>query len=295
MALSSMTGFARKAGAGEGLRWVWEARSVNARGLDLRCRLPSGMEGLEIKARRLASKALSRGGLSIGLSVEAEADETRLVVNEGALAQALRLIDQVRKETGADAPSPEGVLALRGVLETVGPEETDSQKDAREAQLLASFEALLEDLVRMRREEGARMGAVIGELITQIAGLVKAARSETASQPEAIRAKLQSQIDDLLQGSAGLSEERLAQEAALLAVKADIREELDRLDAHLEAIGELLEGDEPCGRRLDFLAQELNREVNTFCSKSGDLDLKRIGLDMKAQIDQFREQVQNIE
>ena len=294
MTVSSMTGFARRAGDSAGRRWTWEAKSVNGRGLETRLRLPSGFDHLELQMRREAAQRLVRGNLSATLTIEASTERGALSVNEAAFEEAIRLVKRVSNALPCDKPRPEGVLALRGVLESDeagAPDEAAAA--ALDAAVIASFAQCLDALVAMRASEGAALRGVLNAQISEIERLTLAARRHADAQPEAIRARIARQLGELLNGS--IAEERLAEEAALLAVKADVREELDRLDAHVAAARALIDGKDAAGRRLDFLGQEFNREANTLCSKAQDIGLKRLGLDLKTVVDQFREQAQNVE
>ncbi len=296
MSLSSMTGFARAAGEAEGISWLWEIRSVNGRGLDVRLRLPNGFEALEPALRKRLSARLKRGSVQVFLHVRADAGEQKLRVNRALLESLVREARRVAVHLGLEPVEVDAatLLTVRGVVE---PAQVDMAALAQEHAdaLLASFDAALEALVRMRREEGARLQEVIAARVDEIERLVREARSHPALAPEAMRARLKEQVARLLEASDGLDEQRLHQEAALLAVKTDITEELDRLQSHVSAVRELLAADEPVGRRLDFLAQEFNREANTICSKAVDAAITDIGVRLKTIIDQFREQVANIE
>jgi uncharacterized protein (TIGR00255 family) len=293
--LQSMTGFARTQGGDERLGWTWELRSVNARGLDQRFRLPGGWEELEPRARALAAERLGRGSLQANLNLKAGQAPVKLQVNREVLDRIVALAKELESEIPAAPARLDGLLALRGVMETVEEEEDEAARGARLESVLQSFAEALDALVGMRRSEGARLGELVDAHLARIEELERAARAAAASQPEAIRRRLRELVGELLQAEPALPEERLAQEAALLVGKADVREELDRLAAHIAATRELLDGGGPVGRRLDFLCQEFNREANTLCSKSADVELTRIGLDLKGAIEQLREQVQNLE
>ncbi len=290
--VASMTGFARQEGGDGGLTWMWEVKSVNGRGLDVRCRLPSGHEGLEAAARAMAQKHCTRGNLQIALAINRGAASARFQINRDLLDQLVALTREIE---GAAPPRIDGLLAVRGVVETVEEEETKDQLDARMAAMEADLARALGALTTMRRAEGQRLKDIIIERLDEIERLTAAAGESAAVQPEAVRERLRTQVEELLDAAPALPEERLAQEAALLATKADVREELDRLSAHVAAAREHLAEGGPIGRRLDFLCQEFNREANTLCSKSWDVALNRIGLDLKAAVDQLREQVQNVE
>ena len=293
-----MTGFARAGGHDGDFSWTWEVKSVNGRGLELRCRLPGGMEALEAPARQLAAAKLRRGNVNINLQVSRAAGVSAYRLNHGLLRQLADIVREAEGVIDGAAPRIDGLLGLKGVLETIEPEESEEAREAREQAMLRSLAEAVAGLVAARAAEGSRLSAILREQIGDMARLTEQAAVCAALRPEAIKQRLKDQVAALLEASPALSEDRLAQEAAILVAKADIREELDRLRAHVAAAGDLLNsgGDAGgAGRRLDFLSQEFNREANTLCSKSGDVDLTRIGLDLKLVIDRFREQVQNIE
>jgi uncharacterized protein (TIGR00255 family) len=290
-----MTGFARTEGHAEGFSWVWEIKSVNSKSLDLRFRFAPGFEALEVPLRALLSEQVQRGSIAVNLTAARAANAGALRVNREALAQVTALAAELVDKHGAAPPRADGLLALRGVLDSGELEEQEGVRERRQAALLASARQAVEALVAMRREEGARLQTVLETRFGEIGMLVTEADATAVLQPEAIKTRLKTQLAALLDATPALSEERLAQEAALLAAKADLREELDRLKAHVAASRELMAGGGAVGRRFDFLCQELNREANTLCSKSSDLALTRIGLGLKAAIEQLREQVQNIE
>ena len=295
MTIKSMTGFARSDGAAGPLSWHWEVRSVNGRGLDMRLRLPPGHENLEPRVREAVSRRIVRGNVTINLNVRRSEGETRLRLNEGALAQVLVALDTLRTRLETAPPQAEALLAIKGVLEVVEPEEGEAEQQARTSALLAGLAEALDSMVGARAAEGAHLRAIVLEQIAAIERLVAAVAASPARAPEAIRQRLKEQVERLLATGATLDEGRLYQEAALLATRADVEEELKRLGAHIASARELLASRDPAGRRLDFLAQEFNREANTLCSKSTDPETTRAGLELKAVIDQMREQVQNIE
>lgn len=295
--ISSMTGFARQEGAAGAVSWVWEVKSVNGRNLDIRARLPAGYEALDAFARQAVPKHCSRGNLQITLSVDRSAAPVHLKVNHELLAQLLALVSDIEGNSQVTAAPPrlDGLLSFRGVVETVDETEMPADLDSRIAAMRDDLVHTFEALAAMRRTEGRRLETTITGQLTQIEGLVEAAAGAEAARPEALRARLRAQVDELLAMSPALPEERLAQEAAVLVAKSDVREELDRLRAHVAAAHDLIGEGGAVGRRLDFLCQELNREANTLCAKSWDVALTRIGLDLKSVIDQLREQIQNIE
>ena len=295
MTLASMTGFARAEGHDGPLSWAWELKSVNSKSLDLRFRLPPGFDALELPLRALVTQKLKRGSITANLAIARAAGAAGLRVNREALAVVVRLAHELAAEVEAAPPRIDGLLALRGVLES-GEETPDEAARERQLTLLnEGFARALDGLSAMRLEEGRRLEAVLKERLDEIAALVTGAEGAAAMQPAAIRARIKELIAVLLESVPALPEERLAHEAALVVAKADIREELDRLAAHLQAARGLMAEGGAIGRRFDFLCQEFNREANTLCSKSADLALTRIGLALKAAIEQLREQVQNIE
>jgi uncharacterized protein (TIGR00255 family) len=291
----SMTGFAESAGSHEGLRWRWEAKSVNGRSLDIRLRTPPGFDSLEPPARMLAAERFRRGSLQVSLTVEPQEATRGLRVDPAALASAVKLAREVAAETGLAPARIDGLLALKGVIVQDEQIVLDPlQRAERDAAILKSLANALDALVKARAGEGAKLQTLLTAQINEVERLTEEAAGLAAAQPETLRQKLQAQIADMLQGGS-LPEDRLAQEVALLATRADIREELDRLRAHVQDARALIAGGEAAGRKLDFLAQEFNREANTLCSKSGDIALTRTGLALKAVIDQLREQAQNVE
>lgn len=295
MALASMTGFARADGTAGAVTWSWEVKSVNAKGLDVKLRLAPGLDAIEAAARSMIAARLARGSVFANLAVKREAVVTRVRVNEEVLAQVLEAVRVISSRVDARAPSIDGLLALRGLVETEEEEETAEARAALEAAVLAGLEQALDGLTAMRRQEGAELGRILGQRLDEIAALSRAAEDNPARRPEAIRARLAESLAALLEPGRGFDPDRLHQEALLMAAKADIREELDRLAAHVAAARKLLADGGAVGRRLDFLAQEFNRETNTLCSKANDVSLTAIGLELKAVVEQFREQVQNLE
>lgn len=298
MSVASMTGYARAEGRDAQVSWVWEAKSVNGRGLEIRCRLPSGHDALEVAARDAANRKLKRGNLQVSLNVSRIAEAPAMRVNTELLNQILTLVDRIGAEHQNLAPARlDGILSIKGVLEPMEAEEVDAEalRTARETAMKATLEQMLDHMVAMRLAEGARIQAVLLSQLDEIAVLAERAGATASLRPEAVRERLRHQVAAVLEAAPSLPEERIAQEVALIAVKADVREELDRLRAHVAAARELIAAGGAVGRKLDFLSQEFNREANTLCSKSSDVELTRVGLDLKAVIDQFREQVQNIE
>jgi uncharacterized protein (TIGR00255 family) len=295
MAIVSMTGFAEAHGSRDGARWRWEAKSVNGRGLDLRLRTPPGFDGIEPAARALAGERFKRGSLQAQLTFESGENARGLKIDPAALAAAVRIAREVASETGLAPARVDGLLALKGVIvqEEALPIEAP-ERALRDAAIIETLATALDALARARVAEGNKLHAILVAQMNQIDRLTSEAGTLAATQPKALRDKLIAQVHEMLSGG-GIAEDRLAQEAALLAVKADVREELDRLHSHVHEARLLMDSGEAVGRKLDFLAQEFNREANTLCSKSSDIALTRIGLALKAAIDQFREQAQNVE
>ena len=292
-----MTGFTRVAGQHGSFGWTWEIRSVNGKGLDLRVRLPSGYESLEAIIRDTAAKFLRRGSIAVSLVLERADGDAALRINREFLDRLLALSAELAndKRVSSEPPRLETLLDVRGVVEAVEADDDPAESEARLTAMAESLEGALQALAGVREAEGARLAEILRQRLEEMASLRVAAESTMSTRNDAIRERLRTQLDALLEMSPALSEERLAQEAALLAVKADIREELDRLGAHIEAARALLGEDGAIGRKLDFLCQEFNRETNTLCSKSGDIELTRIGLDLKSAIDQFREPALNVD
>lgn len=286
-----MTGFARVQGEHGGDSWVWEVKSVNARGLDVRVRLPSGHDAVETAVREGIAKRFRRGAFNVALNLTRREGEEALQVDRGLLEQLIA----VTAEYSDAKPNIEALLALRGVL-TASERVTDEAGEAaRQKACIENFQSVLGALESARRDEGSRLLDLLDTRLSEIEGFVGEAESTAAARPEAVRQRMKAQLAELLDESSPVSEDRLVQELALIAVKNDVREEIDRLGAHIEQARDLLSEEEPVGRRLDFLCQEFNREANTLCAKANDVDLTRIGMALKASIDQLREQVQNVE
>ncbi|MSO77083.1 MAG: YicC family protein [Alphaproteobacteria bacterium] len=290
-----MTGFARAVGQDGRCTWAWEAKSVNGRGLDLRCRVPPGFDVLEAEARQAVGRRMQRGNIQLSLTVQWGAGQTRYRINRDLLADLLRVTRELGGAVGAPTPRLEGLLTVRGVVEIEDEAESEPLIASRLKALQRALDEVLDGLVAARLAEGQRLKDVLAAQLGEMDRLAGAAGAMAPSQPAAIKERLRLQVAELLAAAPALSEERLAQEAALLAARADIREELDRLAAHIAQALELIDGGGAVGRRLDFLCQELNREANTLCSKANDLELTRIGMAFKVVVEQFREQVQNIE
>ncbi|MEW9615832.1 YicC/YloC family endoribonuclease [Shinella sp. S4-D37] len=295
MTLQSMTGFARVEGTSGRTRWAWELRSVNGKGLDIRLRLPPGFEALEADVRPLAGETLARGNLQIALSVSVSEAQVEAVVNQGALAAVLALRTQL---AGTIDPAPlklDTLLSMRGVVDFREADESEAERTARDADIRAGLAEAIRRLAEMRRREGAALAGVLLGQVARIAALTTAVEADPSRSISAVAERLSAQVALLMQGTTALDRDRLHQEAALLATKADLREEIDRLKGHVAAARELIAAGGPIGRKLDFLAQEFNRESNTICSKSNAAAVTAAGIELKVVIDQFREQVQNLE
>ncbi|MDO9382939.1 MAG: YicC/YloC family endoribonuclease [Hyphomicrobiaceae bacterium] len=295
MTLKSMTGFARRDGTSGPATWHWEVRSVNGRGLDVRLRFSPGYEALEPKVREAAGKELTRGSVSVSLSVGRQTAQSEIRLNEGALAQVIKAAERIRELTGGEPARPEGLLSLKGVLEVADESDTPEAVEAAHAAILVSFTDALAGLVAARSAEGARLAEVIADQLIEIERLVTAVEVSPARTPDAINKRLKELVGRLLEADNGFDPARLHQEAVLLATRADVEEELRRLRMHIAAARDLLTEPGAVGRKFDFLAQEFNREANTLCSKANDPDITRAGLALKVVIDQMREQVQNLE
>jgi uncharacterized protein (TIGR00255 family) len=299
MSLQSMTGFARTEGRVEcgpaSGKWVWELRSVNSKGLEVRFRLPPGFEGAENDYRKAISARLVRGNIQASLQFERDAGASVPVINQAVLDAVLAAIARIGRELGSPPPAAEAILQIRGVMEAGEGELAASEIEARNSAVMNGLEGAASALVQSRASEGAAVATVLAGQVRTIAALVEKIEADPSRSPEAIRERLQTQLALLLAEPTALDPQRLHQEAAILATKSDLREEIDRLHAHVAAANALIEGNGPAGRKLDFLAQEFNRECNTICSKSNAASVTTCGLEMKVVIDQFREQVQNIE
>jgi uncharacterized protein (TIGR00255 family) len=295
MALSSMTGFARGHGVAGAYAWAWELKSVNAKGLDLKLRLPLGWDAIEVSVRTRAAEKLARGSVFANLTVERKGVAPVARINEPVLAAVLATLQGLAGKVGASPPTLDGILALKGVMEVTEAEENEDERRAAEKAIVAGFAATLNGLLEMRGTEGDALARVLGARLDEIAALIARAEADPGRRPEAIKARLAEQVATLLESSQRFDADRLHQEAILLATKSDIREELDRLIAHIAQARALLAGGGAIGRKLDFLSQELNRESNTLCAKANGVELTNIGLELKAVVEQFREQVQNLE
>lgn len=290
----SMTGFGRASGRSGAWTWAWEIRTVNSKGLDLRMRLPAGFDAIDVEARAAIAALLQRGACHANLTATRESATGNIAINRVALDALISELAHVPLNANVRPASLDGLLSLRGIVDTREAEDDEAARAALNADILAGLKSALAAVVAMRASEGAAIGAVLTQRIARIAELSAQAEAAPGRSAEAVKARIARQIETLTHAQ-GLDPARLHQEAVLLASRADIREELDRLHAHAKAVGELLARGGAIGRRLDFLAQELGRESNTLCAKSNDSALTAIGLDLKVEVEQFREQVQNIE
>ena len=290
-----MTGFARGHGVAGTYAWSWELKSVNSKGLDLKLRLPPGWDAIEATVRARASEMLSRGSVFANLTVSREGVAPVARINEPVLAAVLATLKALSGKVDAAPPTLDGILSLKGVIDVSEAEESETERAAAEGAVVAGFTQALKGLAEMRRNEGDALGKILTGRLSEIGELAARAEATPGRKAEAIKARLAEKIAELLEDSQRFDPDRLHQEALLLATKADIREELDRLTAHVAQGRKLISAGGPVGRKLDFLAQELNRESNTLCSKANDLELTNIGLELKAVVEQFREQVQNLE
>jgi uncharacterized protein (TIGR00255 family) len=295
MTLSSMTGFARQEGEWRNDQWAWELRSVNARNLDVRVRVPNQFDGLEQQVRKIVSAQFKRGSIQVNLQLSRSDTSAEIAINRKALGDILSAMEDLKLEVDASPPTLDGLMSLKGVIETREPEESDEDRLEQNGKLIQSLEEAVAALRSARDQEGFSLAEILSSQITEVESLTQQAAAMAAKLPKTLQTRLQKQLDELLEGRSSMPDERLAQEVAFLATKADVREEIDRLKAHCAAARELLNADEPVGRKLDFLTQEFNRESNTLCSKAADIELTRIGLELKTIVDQIREQVQNIE
>lgn len=290
-----MTGFGRSQGEANGDRWAWEIRAVNGKGFDVRMRLPHGFERHEIPFRKKLSQAVFRGNLQVNLTIERDAGAKGLAVNKSALNTVLKVINEIDSSNATTLSSAAEILALRGILDSSEPQGDEEHQTQFAGVLSNGLDEAILQLNDHRSTEGTSLQEILSDQLQRIADLTKRAEDDPSRSSEAIKSKLQDQLSRVLDASNAVDEDRVQQEVALLATKSDIREELDRLVAHAEAARNLIEGGSPVGRKLEFLAQEFNRESNTLCSKSNAVSLTEIGLEMKVVIDQFREQILNVE
>lgn len=296
MPLQSMTGFARLDGRTGRHQWAWELRSVNGKGLDLRLRLPQGFERIETEIRRIASAHFARGNIQAALNIQAAEVKVEAVVNQPALQAVLDLKKDLEDKIDPAPLRFDTLLGIRGIVDFRDVADDPAELEALDRDILAGLEKAAAAMAAMREAEGAALTAVLLAQIAAIEKLANLVEADPSRSPEQIRARLETQVAALLDGTSGtLDRDRLHAEVAILATKADLREEIDRLKSHIAAARDLLAKGGPVGRKLDFLAQEFNRESNTICSKSNSAAVTAAGIELKVVIDQFREQVQNLE
>ena len=295
MSLKSMTGFARTSGHRPPWAWAWEIKAVNAKGLDVRLRLPPGFDRIEAEARAKLTGGLARGTIYATLTAQREATTPQVRINTEILGALVEAVANMPSNPNMRLASLDGLLGVRGVVEVTDAADDESILAEAAAAALKGLEGALKELVQARKSEGAALQAVLGARVERIAALTQSAEDCPGRKVEAVKARLAQAIALLTDASPALDPARLHQEALLMAAKADVREELDRLKTHVAAARELLASDAPAGRKLDFLAQEFAREANTLCSKSNDAALTSLGMELRVEIEQFREQVQNIE
>ena len=295
MVLSSMTGFARSHGVSGSYAWAWEIKSVNGKGLDVRLRMPPGWDAIEPAVRARAAERLARGSIQATLTVERSGVAPVVRINAPVLDAILTTLRELASRVEASPPTLDGLLSLKGVLDVSELAVNEDERRDAESAAISGFAQSIAALSEMRQREGAALLRILKSRLEQIEALVGRAENAPGRRVEAIRARLAEQVATLLAQSDRLDPDRLHQEAILLATKADVREELDRLAAHIAQAQQLIDGGGAVGRRLDFLAQEFNREANTLCAKANDVELTNIGLELKAAVEQFREQVQNVE
>lgn len=295
MTLSSMTGFGRAEGHFENYSWVWEIRSVNGKSLDVRMRIPPGIDAMDQYIKNTTKKALSRGSLNVSLQIQKDSNETVVNINEAALDKLVSVAKDAAKKHDLPMPSIDRLLAIRDVVEVSNDDDDHDAVKARDEAVKKSFNEALNSLKTSREEEGAATYDMLSAVLNDIEKLLGEAEVIAKSQPGAIKEKYEEKLETLFDNKQGIDTDRLAQEIVLLATKADVKEETDRLGAHIASARKLLKSNGPVGRKMEFLAQEFNRETNTLCSKSSDITLTNIGLSLKTAIDQFREQVLNVE
>ncbi|QLF69998.1 YicC family protein [Peteryoungia desertarenae] len=296
MTLQSMTGFARSEGSTGRYRWAWELRSVNGKGLDARLRLPTGLEHIEADVRRLLGERLTRGNIQAGLSLAVQDNQVEAVLNRDALNAVLKLRDELGPEIVDPSPLRlDSLLSIRGLVDFREAADDEASVQQRDKDVIEGLKQAVDALVAMREAEGRALDDVLRQHISRIETLALAIEADPSRSVEEIVKRLDAQVKALMETGQGFDRDRLHAEAALLATKADLREELDRLKAHVVAARDLLTKGGPIGRKLDFLAQEFNRESNTICSKSNAVAVTAAGIELKVVIDQFREQVQNLE
>ncbi|MDC0074905.1 YicC family protein [Alphaproteobacteria bacterium] len=291
--MKSMTGFGRSIKSLENIEWVWEIKSLNSRGLDLRFRLPNGFENFEPNLRKIVTSKIARGSINISLNVTKINDNSSKEINHELLENILKLVKNLSTKPGVGSASPEGILSIPGVFEKKDfiREVNENFKD----DIYNNFEESIHDLINSKFTEGEKISLILENIIVNLDNLIQLCRKSLNDSKNIIQANIKLSVEKILNGEVDISKHRLYQELAFIYTRSDIKEELDRMQTHSGVIKSLISEKKPVGRRLEFLAQELNREANTLCSKSILSDINLIGVDIKVLIDQFREQVQNIE
>lgn len=295
MSISSMTGFGRATGQEQSFCWTWEVKSVNAKGLDVRVRVPGLVDGLDVAARQKISSQVERGSVTATLSLSRQPGHETIVVKESALEELVALSARLSTKSGVSPAGVAGLLSVGGIVDVRDAQLDEADLAGLKEELMAGLDGAIDALSASRRIEGKGLAKVLLLQLDKIADATRRAAAHEGATATAIRDRLMAKIEELMDSEKAPDQERMAQEIALLAVKADIREEIDRLGLHVESARALLGQDEAIGRRLEFIAQELVREANTLCSKSAHMELTNIGLELKTAIDRFREQLQNVE
>ncbi len=295
MTLSSMTGFGRAEGHFENYSWVWEIRSVNGKALDIRMRIPPGLDAIDQYVKSVLKKSISRGNINVSLQLQKDTTESAVNINQSALDKLVEVAKKAAKKHDLPMPAIDRILSIRDVVQITDMEEEEQTLEARNKALEQSFEEAVAALTQSRDVEGAATFKMLSNIIDDIERLLENGEEIAAAQPELIKKKFEDKVKELIGSNSGLDEERLSQEIVILATKADVKEETERLRAHIAAARLLISEKGPVGRKMDFLIQEFNRETNTLCSKSSDITLTNIGLSLKSAVDQLREQVQNVE
>jgi uncharacterized protein (TIGR00255 family) len=294
MTLSSMTGFGRAQGHYENYNWVWEIRSVNGKGLDVRLRIPPGLEDFDLYIKSTLKSQLARGNLNVSLQLHHEGNNAQVNVNEAALDKLVVIAKEAAKKHGLEMPSIDRLLSIRDVVEIIDGEDAEERQNARNDLLKSTFSEAIDSLKLSRKEEGTATHKMLADILDTVEILLNKGEAIAKTQPEALKDKFQEKVSKLLENN-NFDMDRMMQEIVILATKADVKEETDRLRAHIDAARKLLNTEGPVGRKLEFLTQEFNREINTLCSKSTDIALTEVGLSLKTTIDQFREQILNVE
>jgi len=295
MTLSSMTGFGRAEGHYKHYSWVWEIRSVNGKGLDVRMRIPPGLDAFDQFIKTTIKKEITRGSINVLLQLSKEETDTDVKVNEAALDKLIGVAKKASVDHDLPMPSLDSLLSIRDVVEIIPTEDNENQISERNDILKKSFIEALSELKSSREEEGLATRKMLSDVIDQVENLLNQAEKIANNQPSLLKEKFEEKVSALFDNKQGIDKDRLAQEIVLLATKADTKEETDRLRAHIASARTMLDAKGTIGRKMDFLTQEFNREANTLCSKSSDITLTNIGLSLKTAIDQIREQVQNVE